>query len=404
MVNIGNVFSRCMMRKLFLSFLLFISPCFYVSLSAQEKLFDLADKVVDLFSGEISLKRNPQPIQWVVAPVVVYAPETSWQFGLGGKVLFKPRRAGEDSRSGETQSGETRTSVVAFAVRFTLNKQFFSSPDYTIFSYKEKFIHRGEIAYIRFPRFFYGIGNDTPIENEELFSSTLLSVEHLTYRNIISKLYAGVGFRFASNFDIQTIKDGLVDREGLVGTINNRVIGWNFGLMYDNRDNAVAATAGFLAEFRQRFYRRYLGSDYDYTVGLMDFRHYIKPFQQRKDVVATQLYGYFSFGDTPFTELAALGGDMIMRGYYKGRYLDNLLLAAQTEYRMRVWRNLGMVGFVAFGDVAEKFRNFRLPDLKPSAGIGLRYALIPEENLNIRLDFAVGKATNNFYINISEAF
>ncbi len=95
---------------------------------------------------------------------------------------------------------------------------------------------------------------------------------------------------------------------------------------------------------------------------------------------------------------------MIMRGYYEGRYLDNLLLAAQTEYRMHVWEKIGVVGFIGFGDVAEKFRNFRLPDLKPSAGIGLRYALIPEENLNIRLDFAVGKATNNFYINISEAF
>ena len=52
-------------------------------------MLSLADRVIDFFSGEIPLRRNEHPIQWVVAPVVAYAPETSWQFGVGGKVLFR---------------------------------------------------------------------------------------------------------------------------------------------------------------------------------------------------------------------------------------------------------------------------------------------------------------------------
>ena len=362
--------------------------------TTTEGAIGLANRVVDFFSGEIPLKNNTHPIQWVVAPVVAYAPETSWQFGMGGKVLFRPRRALESSR----------TSFVAFAVRYTLNNQLFASPDYTLFSYDERYIQRGEIAYIQFPRLYYGIGNDTPEDNEELFSSTLFSVEHLVYRNVFDKLYAGLGFRYALTYAVETLQDGLLERDNVVGIDGNQAVGWDLGLMFDNRDNVLSTTSGVLAEFRQRFHRKFLGSDFDYSVGVLDVRHYTKPFKNRRDIIASQIFGYFSFGDTPFTELAPLGGDMIMRGYYEGRYLDNLLMAVQTEYRVHIWKNLGAVGFVGLGDVAEEFGSFNIPDLKPSAGAGLRYTLIPEENLNIRIDVAFGKATNNFYINISEAF
>ena len=363
---------------------------------AQEEsgVMSLADRVVDFFSGEIPLKNNTHPIQWVVAPVVAYAPETSWQFGVGGKVLFRPKRALESSR----------TSFVAFAVRYTINRQLLASPEYTLFSYDETYIQRGEIAYIQFPRLYYGIGNDTPLENEELFSSTLFSVEHLVYRNVFDKFYAGLGLRYALTYNLEVEEEGVLQTENPVGINDNQAVGWDLGLMFDNRDNVLSTTSGVLAEFRQRFHRKWLGSDFDYNVGVLDVRHYLKPFQNRRDIIASQVYGYFSFGDVPFTELAPLGGDMIMRGYYEGRYLDNLLMAIQTEYRVHIWKNFGGVGFIAIGDVAEEFRSFNLPDLKPSAGVGLRYALIPEENLNIRVDVAFGKATNNFYINISEAF
>ena len=354
----------------------------------------MADRVVDFFSGKIPLRNNPHPIRWVVAPIIAYAPETSWQFGGGGKALFRPKRALKT----------TRTSFVAFTVRYTINNQLLTSPEYTLFSYDERYIHRGEVAFIQFPRLYYGIGNNTSSDNEELFSSTLFSIEHLTYRNVFSKLYAGLGMRYALTYDIEVEPEGLLQAEQPVGIDNNQAVGWTLGLMFDSRNNVLSTTSGVLAEFRQRFHQRWLGSDFSYNIGVLDVRHYLKPFAHRRDIVASQLFGYFSSGDTPFTELAPLGGNMIMRGYYEGRYLDNLLMAIQTEYRVHIWKNLGAVGFVAVGDVAEEFRSFNLPDLKPSAGMGIRYALIPEENLNIRVDVAFGKATNNFYINISEAF
>lgn len=363
-------------------------------LRAQEKLFDLADKVIDLFSGEIYLDSAGHPVEWVIAPVVAYAPETSWQFGVGGKVLFRPRGVGDWER----------TSFVAFAARFTLNQQFLASPDYTVFTKGEKYIHRGEIAYNMFPRLYYGIGNNTPANNEEVFSYSTASIEHLIYRNIFSKLYAGVGFRAATNFNIELEKDGLLFAEQPVGINANKAIGLDAGMLFDNRDNVLSTRQGILAEYRQRFYRTWLGSDYNYAVGELDFRYYHNVFDNPRSIFAWQVYGFSTYGETPFTELAPLGGDMIMRGYYEGRYRDNHMLATQVEYRFPIWRELGGVAFAGVGDVANRFQDFSLPDIKYSVGAGLRYLLLPEENLNIRLDFAVGKDTQNFYINISEAF
>nr|WKN39258.1 BamA/TamA family outer membrane protein [Tunicatimonas sp. TK19036] len=366
--------------------------CWTTSSYAQEALFDLADRVIDLFSGEIQRSPEKPPLKWVVAPVVAYSPETSWQFGVGGSLLFP------------SSYDSTRTSIVEFALRYTLNNQILSSPEYTIFSPGERFIHRGELTYRQFPQFYYGIGNNTPAGNEELFSYTTFGVEHLSYRRIIQQLYAGLGFRYRATYNIELIPDGLLDQGDLEGAASYQSVGIDMGLIYDNRNNAMSTTSGTLAEFRQRFHRKAFGSDFNYAVGELDIRHYWQPLAHRNDILAVQLYGYFSYGDTPFIELAALGGDMIMRGYYEGRYRDNHLLAGQAEYRWHIWEKLGVVGFVGVGDVAKHLDGFSVPDLKPSVGAGLRYALIPEENLNIRVDFAVGQSTNNFYINISEAF
>lgn len=382
------------MKHIAFAFLLFSCLLSSYTAPAQDKLFDLADKVVELFSGEIPLDSGQYPVKWVVAPVVAYAPETSWQFGVGGKVLFRPRSVGKVER----------TSFVSFAVRYTLNNQLTTSPEYTIFLRNEKYIHRGELTYTKFPRLYFGIGNNTPVNNREAFSYNTISFEHLLYRNVFNKLYTGIGFRVANNFNIEIEEDGLLQSGQPVGVLTNQAVGLDLGIMFDSRNNALSTTHGVLAEFRQRFHKKWLGSDFDYAVGELDVRAYWQPSANRRDIIAWQLYGYFSDGETPFTELAGLGGDMIMRGYYDGRYLDNHLLATQVEYRFTIWRELGGVAFAGIGDVTNRFLNFNFPDIKHSLGAGLRYALIPEENLNIRLDFAAGKETTNFYINISESF
>ena len=54
---------------------------------------------------------------------------------------------------------------------------------------------------------------------------------------------------------------------------------------------------------------------------------------------------------------------------------------------MPFWERWGMVGFVGFGNVAPSISELGFDNLKSSWGIGLRYAAMPHERLNIRVDF-----------------
>jgi hypothetical protein len=71
---------------------------------------------------------------------------------------------------------------------------------------------------------------------------------------------------------------------------------------------------------------------------------------------------------------------------------------------MPFWERWGMVGFVGIGNVAPSISELGFGLLKSSWGLGLRYAAIPEERLNIRIDFGFGTQNPGFYLNIREAF
>ncbi len=359
-----------------------------------QSLSGLADKVIELFSGTIQTDSTAYPVNWVIAPLIAYSPETSLQLGLGSVVLFKLKNA----------LPEDRSSAFFFSARYTLNQQITASPSYTIFSRGEEYIHKGKINFRKFPQYYYGIGNDTPESNEELYGINTLSIEHLLYRNVVGKLYAGAGLRFLRSYRLELEENGLLDAGRPIGSSAYTAAGLDFGLQYDNRNNLMSTTTGVLAEFRHQVHRSWLGSDFDYSLSKLDLRAYLSPFEQRSDILAAQLYAYLGNGDVPFNELAPLGGDMIMRGYYQGRYLDKNLIATQAEYRMRVWKKLSAVAFAGLGDVSPKLSSFAFTALKYSLGGGLRYAVLPGESLNIRIDYAFGKDTQNFYINISEAF
>ena len=107
-----------------------------------------------------------------------------------------------------------------------------------------------------------------------------------------------------------------------------------------------------------------------------------------------------------------------MRGHYLGRYRDNNLYAAQIEYRLPLgrsnwiderhnipfWQRWGLVGFFGLGDVYGPDSNGSLSNIKSSVGLGVRYLILPEERINIRVDFGFGSQMPGFYFGIREAF
>ena len=107
-------------------------------------------------------------------------------------------------------------------------------------------------------------------------------------------------------------------------------------------------------------------------------------------------------GNPPFTMLYQLGSSL--RGYYQSRFEDKNLVAFQAEYRIPLFWRLGLAGFAGCGEVTQELRHISLKELKPSSGFGIRFALIPEQKVNLRIDFGFGRDDSSFDIIINELY
>ena len=96
------------------------------------------------------------PAKAIFTPVISYAPETNWSFGVGMKGLFKMKNSGD----------ETRTSNMPITFQYTLENKYFFFSGFDIFFPQEKYILTGNLRIQSFPSLFFGIGPDSPKTNE----------------------------------------------------------------------------------------------------------------------------------------------------------------------------------------------------------------------------------------------
>ena len=330
-----------------------------------------------------------------LTPTFSYTPETSLMLGANFIHLF--RSASKDSLA-------RRTSYIDFFTAVTLKKQFVLENNYMIFNHNEKYMFIGYSIFQKFPQFYYGIGNDLPSSNKELISYSILRLDHLVLRNIYKKIYVGGGFRLTDMYNVSGLADGFAQEKNVIGSNGAFVSGIQTAISSDNRNSIYNTSSGHLVRFKYIVYNKVFGSQYDFHTFETDIRKFIRPFKQRKDIIAFQGYGFFSSGQVPWNEMGALGSDVIMRGYYSGRYRDRNYAAIQAEYRLQLNNIFGMTFFVGTGEVAAKLNQFSFYGLKPNAGTGFRLMLDRQERLNLRIDVGFGKNTSNLYVSVTEAF
>ncbi len=366
------------------------------SVRGEESFFDKVLNYVE-FRNEADRQRDTTKfrIKTVVSPVVTYAPETNWGFGLGIKLLFKPKHAGE----------ETRTSNMPISAIYTLENQLLLRSGYTIFFRKENWMLKGDIGYSKFPQLYYGLGNNTNVSMEEVIEYQNILFSPLLLRRITEKFFLGGGIRFNRIWDVRHFvgDEEIFDEDNPVLGYNGSIsAGFELAATYDNRDNVLNAFKGSLLEFRQGFYGTLFSGSAFQNIKI-DLRKYIQVSNTRRDVLAMQGLAYFTDGNAPLIELGTLGGDALMRGYYEGRFRDNNLIAGQIEYRFPLAAPLGMVVFGSAGQVYREREEIGFDNLKFAYGMGLRLKIVKTEDLNLRFDVARGDKFN-FYFGIAEAF
>jgi hypothetical protein len=167
----------------------------------------------------------------------------------------------------------------------------------------------------------------------------------------------------------------------------------------DTRNSAVSTTHGFYVLIRQNNYTDFKLKPYYGTAVQIDLYREIWD----GGVLASDLYGEFTYGAVPVTMLPSIGGTDRMRGYYRGRYRDNNALSYQVELRQSIGEFFGVAGWIGAANVWGKANGFNIGHTLPNAGVGIRWRM--QGSTSLRLDFGVGKdGQNGFVFGLNEAF
>jgi Omp85 superfamily domain len=223
-------------------------------------------------------------------------------------------------------------------------------------------------------------------------------------RQIPWKIYVGGRFMTGSSFITlkPTSSTNLPPIPPDVGLHTNlRSLG--FEMWRDTRPNRFYPLKGSVIDFTGDIFAKDLGSKYSFQSYKFTFNKYLS--LNDKQVLAYNLSWCGTGGSPPFYGNCIYGTNNELRGYTAGRYLDRYMVATQLEYRLVLPWKFGLVGFGGIGSVtpgADQF--FRVHQVLPGGGTGIRFMLSKQYHVNLRTDFAWGKDNFTWGVGVGEAF
>ena len=378
------------MRKLITAIVLFLIS---VPSFGQEKR-NVFTKVWDYYFKDTTESAKPK---FIVYPALAFTPETSWEIGLGGLLVFNAKK-----------DLSNRLSEISVFTFITLESQYGLWLDHAIYSDQNNYYFLGRLRLQQFPLSYHGIGVETPEEPVARIDGFSFAWRERILRRIRNNLYAGLELDLNSLSSIEVLQptDAFIAPPGINGYTN---VGFGLGVVYDERYNVLNARKALFVEAGFLRYDQNLGSDFSYYNYFFDFRYYRPTFTNQ--VLAYQFFinanSTYNGSEVPFNQLALMGGENLMRGYYLGRYRDNTLMATQVEYRFLPFpfsKKFGGVLFGSLGAVSPSMADLNLDQVRFAGGAGIRYLIFPNKDVFIRFDVAATQEGFGYYFYIGEAF
>ena len=335
--------------------------------------------------------------QFLVYPTIAYSPETSWEIGFSSMYVYYANR-----------DTSNRLSEINGFTFFTLENQYGLWFEHALYSPEDKWFFLGKLRFQSFPLLYYGIGPDTPSDYLARVNANQIWIKERALRKVHNNLFVGLEMDFLRLSQVEFMQKNEQSTIDLpLGSEGSTNLGLGMGLVFDNRHNVLNVRNGTFSEIAFLRYNPFWNSDFHFTSIISDTRIY-RPVG-KNNVFAAQLYGQFNQGSVPFNQLALLGGENLMRGYYTGRFRDKNQVATQVEMRflplpLGFTDRFGAAVFGGVGQVFPETRSFKMENFVWSAGSGLRFLLFPKKDIYTRFDFAFTQEGNGFYIFIGEAF
>lgn len=339
------------------------------------------------------------------APYVKYAPETGWVGGFVGIFHFYI--------DPDTTVHDIRPSDISGGAMYSQRHQFSAGVNTDEYFAHDKYHLLAGVHYQRYPLDFYGVGNSSPVNPIDHYTPVRKGGEFAFTKNLISSpnvegLNVGIEGELRKDDVLESNPGGIV---AIAGTTNNASVpgahgGYSVGLgavaLFDTRDNKYSTHHGHYEDIEAIFYGRAFASDFTFSRCTIDARRFIPITEDQ--TFAMQAYAVLASGNVPFYEMAGLGGDSYLRGYYLLRFRDNDMGLVQAEYRFPLYWLFGGVVFAGAGEVADRLASVSFRGVHPSFGAGLRLLVVPLEHINARVDYAIGSDSREIYFSILEAF
>jgi outer membrane protein assembly factor BamA len=344
-----------------------------------------APPLPDSTSRESTVESTP----WSLGgfPIIFFSEETGWAFGAGGQLVHK-------------MPDDDFSSTLNIGMFYSQKKQYNVSLAGEMYIPDMQHKISGDASAIYWPDVFYGIGNDARKEDEETFTTRMSSVRIAYQYNIYKNIYAGGQFYHnRSQFSDQK-SGGLLATAAVPGSEGGSLSSAGLIITWDTRNNNIYPTSGSYHQLMTFHGGSFLSNEFTYSVMSLDLRHYMPLPEDR--VIGFRAVAWLASGDRPFYQLSRLGN--FLRGYFQPRIRDRNLYTIQAEFRTPVIWRFGAVAFAGFGQVAPRIGGFSLNAVKPSLGLGIRFALIPDQKVNLRIDYGIGKGDSSFDMTLLESF
>ena len=259
------------------------------------------------------------------------------------------------------------------------------------------------VSYFDAVQKFYGIGIADGDRGEvlELANKTFNAKLHAQMR-VFPGGYAGVQYRLMTT-NARPRDEPVATQPPPLDEMDSTLSMLGPTFTYDTRDSQLQPHGGVYASASWLFGVNALGNTFRHNKLTLIGSAYF-PFGE-ETVLATNARVCAADGDVPYYDLCLFGSGAALRGYTSGRYRDGASWAVQGEIRHRFTRRWGGTAFFGMGGIAPSIGKFvDEGNLLPAAGLGVRYLPFRGNDVQLRLDVAVGYNSHGVYLGIGEAF
>ncbi|MEC5144458.1 BamA/TamA family outer membrane protein [Chitinophaga sp. 212800010-3] len=345
-------------------------------------------------------------------PVLGYSQEKGLEIGAAMLYSFYTDKRNPDIT--------TRNSTINLIPAFTTESQFKVDLKTDIWTRANTWHFKGNLRYQNYPLYFYGIGDTTHYDQRSLVNNIRYKVQLEGERRVGGHFYVGASLLYQHDSYSSRDNKGIYPGMSLVDKDGGHVTFIGLTGIFDNRDNQNYTRKGWWLRLNTAYAPAFLSSQPLFKLEAQGV-HFIA-LSPKSTLGLNGLFNSLQGKQLPFYLLPEMGNDLIMRGYYTGRYRNQNYLAGQAEYRylvdprmhIHIWfldfkPKFALAAFAGTGTVFSN-RDFRLDGFKPSYGAGIRYFYDESARLTIRIDYAVGEKRpgearqKGLYLSLAEAF